>query len=230
MRKIFTSSLITAISIQTTIPASSVWAQGPAPSVSGASVSSAFPPSASPSTATGTSAGTGTTAGEPVAFKTWKDQQIIEAQNQLARVNNRLVLLKAGKVKPEEISAEFNNFNALAKNEKTGTSTPLPTSRAQKLSSKDVVSRLELELARTQKSLDFAKELGLQEYFLGYLIQFQESPEALAAVAGRLSKEEVAELLKVLLKSNQTATTQGGGPGEARRMRSAFDKLEASAL
>jgi hypothetical protein len=159
---------------------------------------------------------------EPLSFKSWKEQQIIEAQNHVARISNRLVLLKAGKVQAEEVSAEFNNFLS----EKLSSETPKLTSKAQKFSSKDVQMRLEMELSRTQKGLDYAKELGLSEYFLGYLVQFQENPEAIAAVAGRLSKEEVAELLKALLKANQPSL----GGAESRRLRSALGQLETSNL
>lgn len=158
--------------------------------------------------------------GEPLTFKAWKEQQVIDAQNHLARVNNRIVLLRTGKVKPEEISAEFNNF----KDSQVQVEAAKLTSRAQQLSSSDVLSRLDKELSRSQKGLDFAKDLDLQDYFLGYMVQFQENPDALAAVASRLSKEEVAELLKFLLKSTQPSV----GSGEGKRAHSALGKLEAS--
>ncbi|MGE0764259.1 MAG: hypothetical protein AB7N80_13335 [Bdellovibrionales bacterium] len=156
---------------------------------------------------------------EPLSFKSWKEQRQVEAQNQVARIGNRIVLLKAGKVKPEEIMAEFTHF---ADSEEG----PKLTSRAQKLTSSDLLVRLEREQSRSQKNLEFAKDLGLQEYFLGYLNQFQENQAALTQVAGRLSKDEVVELLKVLLKANQ----QGLNSGKAPRLKPALGKLEASAL
>lgn len=156
---------------------------------------------------------------DPLSFKSWKEQQQVEAQNQLTRVNNRIVLLKAGKLKPEDVAVEFNHFGEV---EADG---PKLTARAQKISSTDILVRLEREQSRSQKNLEFAKDLGLEEYFLGYLNQFQENQSALSQVAGRLSKEEVIELLKVLLKSNH----QSLNSGKSVRLRSALNKLEASA-
>lgn len=159
---------------------------------------------------------------EPMPFKNWRDQQVVEAQNQVARVSNRIVLLKAGRVKPEEVTAEFNNFE----DTQNSAETVKLTSKAQKMSSNDVLARLEKELSQRQKSLEFARDLGFQEYFLGYLTQFQENPEAISAVAGKLSKEEVTELLKVLLKSNQSSLDSGRNT----RSNSTLRKLEASAI
>lgn len=159
---------------------------------------------------------------EPLPFKNWKEQQIVDAQNQVARISNRIVLLKAGKVRPEDISAEFNDFE----DTQADVEAAKLTSKAQKLSSNDILARLEKELSGRQKSLEFAKDLGFEEYFLGYLTQFQENPDALASVAGRLSKDEVAELLKVLLKSNQSSLDSGSNG----RLRATLKKLEAAAL
>jgi len=160
---------------------------------------------------------------EPLPFKNWKEQQIIDAQNQVARVSNRIVLLKAGKVRPEDISVEFNNFE---EDVPASVDSAKLTSKAQKLSSKDILARLEKELSRRQKSLEFAKDFGFEEYFLGYLAQFQENPEAISSVAGRLSKDEVTELLKVLLKSTQSSLDSGSNS----RLRATLKKLDAAAL
>jgi len=140
----------------------------------------------------------------------------------VARVSNRIIPLKAGKVRPEDISAEFNNF---ADNQSDEEAAKL-TSKAQKLSSKDILARLEKELSQRQKGLDFAKDLGFEEYFLGYLAQFQENSDAISAVAGQLSKDEVAELLKVLLKANQSSLNSGGNT----HLRATLKKLEAASM
>lgn len=156
---------------------------------------------------------------DPLSFKSWKEQQQVEAQNQLTRVNNRLVLLKAGKLKPEDVVVEFNGFG------ENDRDVPKLTARAQKITSNDILARLEREQSRSQKNVEFAKDLGIAEYFQGYLIQFQENQAALAQIAGRLSKDEVIELLKVVLKSNH----QSSNPGRSERLRSALNKLEANA-
>ena len=159
---------------------------------------------------------------EPMPFKSWKDQQVVDAQNQVARVSNRIVLLKAGRVQPEEISAEFNNFE----DAKSTAEAARLTSKAQKVSSTDVLARLEKELSQRQKGLEFARDLGFQEYFLGYLTQFQENPDAISSLASRLSKDEVTELLKVLLNSNQTSLDSGHNSRENPTLK----KLEARAI
>lgn len=131
---------------------------------------------------------------ELLPFKAWKDQKIIEAQNLSARLGNRIVLLRAGKIKAEDLALEFPQLTGEVD------STNL-TARAQKLHSGDLLERLDRELARSQKNLEFARELTLEEYAIGYLNQFQDSPEALSRMAERLSKDEMAELLKVLLRT-----------------------------
>lgn len=132
---------------------------------------------------------------ELMTFKAWKDQKVIEAQNLSTRLNNRIVLLKAGKIKPEELAAEFPQF--ANENESAAL-----TKRAQKLRGNDLTTRLERELARAQKTLEFARDLTLQEYAVGYLNQFQDYPDAIAKMTSKLSKEELADLVKALLDSS----------------------------
>ena len=156
---------------------------------------------------------------DPVSFKAWKDGQIVESQNLLARVNNRLVLLKAGKIRPDEVAIEFNHFA-----ESQPEDSKL-TGKAQKLSSPDVLIRLERELARSQKNFEFAKELTLEDYVVGYLSQFQDNSAAIGSVASRLSKDEVSELIRVFLKNSQ----QSLNSAKPEKIKSALGKLEANA-
>lgn len=45
-------------------------------------------------------------APNPVSFKVWREQQVIEAQNRLARFTNQLVLVKAGKAQADKNTLE----------------------------------------------------------------------------------------------------------------------------
>jgi hypothetical protein len=157
-------------------------------------------------------------AEEPMTFKNWKDQQIIYSQNMTARINNRIVLFKAGQIKVEDIITEFGNLHDEKANQEK------LTARAQKLTIADILTRLERELNRSQKAAEYAKGLTLQEYFLGYISQFQDSPDALATVASQLSREEVTELLKFLFRTSQS----GISSAKSARLKSTLGQLEAN--
>ena len=133
---------------------------------------------------------------ELLSFKNWKDQKVVEAQNLVTRLNNRIVLVKAGKIKAEDLAAEFPQLAG-------GQDNVALTTRAQKLQGNDLNERLERELARSQKALEFSRDLTLQEYAVGYLNQFQDYPEAIAKMTEKLSKEELSDLVKALLQASQ---------------------------
>lgn len=156
-------------------------------------------------------------------FKNWKEQKIVEAQNQVARLGNRLVLLKAGKIKPEDLVSDTDHLSA-ATGSPTESATAL-NSRAQKVD-RDVQARLERELGQAQKSVEFAKDLTFQEYVMGYLSQFADQPDALNEISSRLSKDEMNELIKTLLRSNQNTLES---TEKSQRLKGAIGKLEASA-
>lgn len=175
----------------------------------------------------------GATEGEPVSFKAWKDQQVIEAQNQLARLSNRLTLVKAGKIKASEIAAELNN-ESQNQADKSPTSKEaemaVESSRVQKIAATDVVARLERDQERAQKNLDFAKEVTIEDYFVVYLSQFQDNIEALQSVASKLSKDEVLVLLKSLLKNSSGATSADHNSSGFNSRRKPATRIEASAV
>jgi hypothetical protein len=133
------------------------------------------------------------TSDQPLPFKTWKDQQILEAQNQLTRATNQIVLSKNGR---------------LAK-------TPGAPS----------LTRLERDLGRAEKSLDFARNLGVEEYLVGYLTQISTDTATLNALAGQLTREQVAELLQVLIRINRGNPAPEAPPESAP----SNEKMEASA-
>lgn len=133
-------------------------------------------------------------ADEPMPFKVWKDQQIIDAQNRLARISNRVLFVKSNQVKPDQIAKEIEaEQNA---SDKSG----FDPKRMQKFGPQQLMEVLERDRDQAAKSVEFSKALTLEDYWLVYLAQFQDNPEALSAVASRMSKDEVAQLLKAVLK------------------------------
>lgn len=123
-------------------------------------------------------------------FQSWKEQQILEAQNQTLRVSARISQLKAGKA-------------AAAKE-----ATPLPSNLKFKKSESDTVGGAEKDLRRAQESLKAANELGLEDYISVYLPSLKDNPEALQALAQKMSKEELAEIFKLLFRKDSPPDTK----------------------
>ncbi len=120
-------------------------------------------------------------------FQAWKEQQVLEAQNQTLRVSARISQLK---------SAKGGSSSAKEVN--------LPNAKVKKTES-DSVSAAERDLRRSQESLQIAGGLTLEDYVTVYLPTLQGQPEALQALAQKLSKDELAEIFKVLVGKGQGA-------------------------
>ena len=115
-------------------------------------------------------------------FQNWKEQQILDAQNQALRVSARIGHLKSSKGTASKDS------------------TPLPANSKFKKSEIDSVAAAERDLRRAQESLKAANDLNIEDYVTVYLPTLREDPEALQALAQKMSKEELAEIFKVLLR------------------------------
>jgi len=61
--------------------------------------------------------------------------------------------------------------------------------------------KLERMLRAEQYDLDLAKDLSVTDYFVGYLTKVQDKKAAFQEVAGKLSPEEVAELMTAYANS-----------------------------
>lgn len=121
----------------------------------------------------------------PLTFQSWKEQQVLESQNQVLRVSARIAHLRSGK----------------GGTSGTKDSIPLPSSKIKK-SEMDSVLAAEKDLRRAQDSLKAATELTLEEYIAIYLPTLRESPESLQTLSQKMSKEELAEIFKVLLRKD----------------------------
>ncbi len=136
----------------------------------------------------------------PIVFKSWKEQQLIEARNNVVRMANKITLFRAGKVSEQEIIQELSANNIDAE-----------STSVQKANSQKPIERLENELRVAQENLQIAQELTVEDYFIVYLSQFRSKPDAIQSVASRMSKDEVAELIRAMLNRGAAATSAGGG-------------------
>lgn len=123
----------------------------------------------------------------------WKDQQVLEAQNQVLRVGAKLGALKNSKP-----------------NSSTKESLKLGNSRVKQIES-DPITITERELRRAQESLQSAQNYGLDEYIAIYLPTIADQAEAINALTNRLSKDELAEIVKSLLKKDPPSDAKRSG-------------------
>lgn len=63
------------------------------------------------------------------------------------------------------------------------------------------VEKLERQLKAEQYNLELAQDLSVTDYFAGYLTKMHNKKAAFAEVAGKLSPEEVAELMNAYANS-----------------------------
>lgn len=116
----------------------------------------------------------------PQIYKIWKEQQIVEAKNNVVRMANKITLARAGKLPEKELQAL------------------------------QPIERMDNELRVAQENLQIAQELSVEDYFVVYLSRFKSRPDAIQSVASRMSKDEVAELIRAMLNRGESTTTQNG--------------------
>jgi hypothetical protein len=129
-----------------------------------------------------------------LTFQAWKDQQVLEAQNQILRISARLNQLKNGKASGTESKETAN----------------LPSNRLKKVGEADSLALAEKDLKRAQESMETATGLQFENYIDIYLPSLQDQPEAAAKLIEKLSKEELMEITKALLR-------KGSRTSDARR-------------
>lgn len=129
---------------------------------------------------------------EVLSFKDWKGSQVLDAKNQVVRLTNRITLLKKGILR-EASDSEDKKPDATEMSDRTKTA-----------ENKDLISQVESQLKLALENLQFTTELSLQDYFAVYLTRFKDEPELMATAAEKLSKEEVLELLKAMMKREGT--------------------------
>lgn len=118
-------------------------------------------------------------ASEPLLYQGWKNQQILEAQNQMLRISARINSLKIGKSGATTAAAH------------------LPTN---KIKSSDPLAAAEKDLRRSQESLVAAQNLSFDDYVTIYIPTLQDQPEMVAHLAEKLSHEELVDVVKLLIR------------------------------
>lgn len=132
-----------------------------------------------------------------LTFQAWKDQQVLEAQNQILRASNRVANAKNTKVAQSEGKD----------------SSALPSSRVKKSNDVDLMSIAEKDLKRSQESMQTATALEFEDYINIYLPTLQNEPAALTRLTEKLSKEDLAEIAKRLI-------SRGAGANNAQHCNS----------
>lgn len=129
-----------------------------------------------------------------LTFQEWKDQQILEAQNQLLRINTRIAQSKSKKTPGAE--------------SKDLTDTKVPAGRIKKVTDSDTLALFEKDLRRAQDSIEAANSLGVSDYINIYLPTLQDQPESVGLLAEKMSKEDLSLLFKSMVSRGAEVSTK----------------------
>jgi hypothetical protein len=129
----------------------------------------------------------------PLTFQAWKDQQVLEAQNQVLRLASRVSLFKSGKLTTSGIKQPAH----------------LPSDKV-KFADTEALAGAEADLKRAQDSLANARDLKFSDYVDVYIPTLQNQPEALQKLSEKLSKEELSEIFKGLMQKSSQYDAQHG--------------------
>lgn len=124
------------------------------------------------------------TAGTPLpelpkvkSFREWKSERV---QDALAKVTIAKTKIQVVKAKDPNLDRNKMSLEAIS-----GANS----------------ENLETQLQQDQSTLEMAKDLSVTDYFAGYLTKLQDKKAAFSEVAGKLTAEEVAELMAAYANS-----------------------------
>lgn len=152
--------------------------------------------------------------GDLLSFKRWKSQQVVEAKNGVVRLSNRIHLLKTGryKLEPKDLKGkgapllgdqgeeEYENlkgFDVKSVDEET-------LKAAEKKVLKNAEARMQVALG----SLQYAKELSIDDYLAVYLSRFQADEKSLKRVVRKLSDADILALVKSQINKSPSNTSE----------------------
>ena len=115
-----------------------------------------------------------------LSFKQWKTQQIVEAQNQVARFANKSLLIKSNDPNKMVISSDGDNLDELEK-----------------------------QLKQARIRLEVAQELNFDDYVAIYLSQFSKDKARLEQLAAKLTTQDVAEILEYMSSKSSSSQPSG---------------------
>ncbi len=123
------------------------------------------------------------------SYKEWKMARVHGSQTRIVSIKNQIDNRRAVKA---AIAAQGTDPNLQLRTKGT----------IEAASTADyTVEKLERQLKAEQYNLELAQDLSVTDYFAGYLTKVQNKKSAFAEVAGKLSPEEVAELMNAYANS-----------------------------
>jgi len=133
----------------------------------------------------------------PLIFQDWKNQQIKETQQALT-----------------EVTGQKKSSNDLSqKAAKVLVATQLLSLQRIKVSGvKAGRLKQRRKMRSINESIQYAHDLGLEEYITVYLVNFREDIQALTSLVEKLSTQETAQLIQSLMREREKrATTERAG-------------------
>ncbi|WP_413585942.1 hypothetical protein [Bdellovibrio sp. HCB274] len=118
------------------------------------------------------------------SYREWKNEKVSFAQTK--------VTFLAGQIQSQKISRRA-----------AGTDPNLARGKSMEaVASQNIsIEALERQLSQEQYDLEVAKDLSVTDYFAGYLTKVPDKKAAFKDVAGKLSPEEIAELMNAYANS-----------------------------
>lgn len=121
------------------------------------------------------------------SYREWKSEKISVAQVKITSIKAQIDARKQTR------SVAQGTDPNLARTARSG---------VEAVAGRDIsVEKLERQLQEEQYDLEVAKDLSVTDYFVGYLTKIQDKKSAFKEVAGKLSPEEVAELMTAYANS-----------------------------
>jgi hypothetical protein len=120
------------------------------------------------------------------SYREWKNNRIQDVQN---RINALRTQIETRRLKRDIATGQDPNLKNFRR-----VSAPVVSSDPQ-------VEKWERQLDQEKYSLELAKDLSVSDYFAGYLTKVPDKKAAFNEVAGKLSAEEVAELMNAYANS-----------------------------
>lgn len=130
----------------------------------------------------------GHSGAEVKSYREWKTEKVLRAQQRVTLVKTQMEGHRPSRM--TAVAARGMDPNLKRRNTTEAAST-----------SDLSVEKLERQLKDEQYGLDLAKDLTVTDYFVGYLTKVQNKKAAFSEVAGKLSPEEIAELMNAYANS-----------------------------
>ncbi|WP_415063510.1 hypothetical protein [Bdellovibrio sp.] len=122
---------------------------------------------------------------EVKSYREWKTEKVQVAQNKISSIKAQIDVKRSLRLMAQGMDPNLAQRNSL-----------------EAVSSGDMsVEKLERQLRQDTYELEVAKDLSVTDYFVGYLTKVQDKKSAFNEVAGKLSPEEVAELMTAYANS-----------------------------